>query len=75
VDYAFAAGGFFLLEGTLIQPQKRVFLELLAFRAQFSAGFMVVSAVNVHHARYGFFLAFHSFVLWVGGLRFHVYLP
>lgn len=71
MDDAFAACGFFLLEGAFVEAQKSVFLELLAFWAEFAVGFVVVSAVYFYHVADGFFLSFHSLVFRVGRLGFH----
>ena len=72
MDFAFAAGGFFVLEGALVQSHVGVFFELLAFDAEFAVVCVVVTfAVNVNHVSDGFFLAYHAFVGWVWWLGLH----
>ena len=71
VDEAFAARALLVLEGALVKPRESVLLELPAFRAEFSVGAMVVSAVDVYHVAYGFLFTFHSLVFWIRRLRLH----
>ncbi len=69
MDYAFAAGAFFLLKWAFVKAHERVFFKLGAFFAEFALGAVVVFAVNVHHVAYGFLFPFHAFMLWVWRLR------
>lgn len=72
MDEAFAAGAFLILERALVKPQKSVLLELFAFGAEFAAGSMVVSAIDVYHVGDGFLFPFHSLMFRVWRLRLHV---
>jgi hypothetical protein len=72
MDCAFAAGCFFVLEGTFAKAQESVVLEFLAFLAEGAVCVVVAFAVGFCHDSYGFSFAFHAFVFWVWGLRLHV---
>jgi len=71
VDEAFATGAFFVLKRAFVKAHERVLFELIAFRADFAVGSMVVSAVYFDHVTYRFLFAFHSFMLGIGRLRLH----
>ena len=72
MDYAFAAGAFFVLKGTFVKTHEGVFLELSAFEAYFAFRAVVVLAVDLNHISDGFLFPFHSFMFWVRWLRLHV---
>ena len=72
MDYAFAAGAFFVLERAFVKSRECICFKFDAFRAQFAVSFVVVFAVDFYHVCYGLFFAFHSFMFWVRLLWLHV---
>jgi hypothetical protein len=49
VNKAFPAGALFFLERAFVKPQSSILHKFVAFRAEFSMGFVVRFAVDMNH--------------------------